>query len=199
MDSAEQAARQAAGEAKVRALLIDRVDRLAVLPPKGVTIGRWEEAKTEISQRLWRMSERGLSALAEFVEDNPAGDDKNRWPVAKIILDEARRIEPPGDDAPPSALMCKIFTSQLGRDALEGGWAAELMERVTTDRRWPSEYAVRGIKESAAESKRRLQFIEEAKVRGDDLTPQQAGWLSKRSKFLAKAELAAGAKAEVPA
>jgi hypothetical protein len=180
MNSAEQAA----GEARVRQLLIEPLEKLGLGRPTGLTIEKFEAMKTELAKKLAYMSALHLAALREVVETHPAGKDKTRFPVAATILGWAGQIQPPGDDASP--LIRAVFASRLGQDAIAGGWSPELLEQLRRERRWPVSYTVTQIKRQAETDLRRMQDLDARLARGAAMTPAEAEFRARRQVALDK-------------
>ncbi|KIC42226.1 hypothetical protein RA27_02210 [Ruegeria sp. ANG-R] len=180
MDSTEQAD----GEKKVKQLLIKPLERRGLAKPSSLTKAQFEEMVQDLCARLAYMTEANLAALEEHAAGHPTGKDKDRFPIANRILEWAAQIQPPGDDASP--LIRAVFANQLGRDALDSGWAPELLFELRQSRKWPGAWAVKGIKERAHDAVRRMEDIEYRLTRGDELTPTESDWRARRLSAIEK-------------
>lgn len=174
MDAQEQAE----GERRVRRVLIEPLMQRGLAKPSSLTKAQFDEMVVGLCQRLAYMSEVNLAALEEQVAASPSGKEKDRMPIANSILEWAGQIQPPGDDASP--LIRAVFKSQLGLDALAGGWAPELLQEIRKTRRWPGSYQVTQIKERARDGLRQLEDVERMISRGQDIRPEVARWRDAR-------------------
>ena len=182
MDSAAQAA----GEARVRDLLIEPLEIRGLAKPPGLTRGAFEDMKRGLCAKLAYMTDLNLSALAEHAAASPGGKDRDRFPIANLILTWAAQIQPPGDDASP--LIRAVFAADLGRDAIAGGWAPELLTELRRHRRWPQAFAVTEIKARADDAMRQMVRLDEALARGHDLTPREVEWQAARKAAIEKCQ-----------
>lgn len=174
MDSAEQAA----GEARVRALLIDALERRGLARPSTLTKAQYEDMCTDLCRRLAYMSALSLAALEEQVASNPSGKDLDRLPIGNKILEWAGHIQPPEHGASP--LMRAVFGHALGVGAIAEGWAPELLEYLASKRLWPNGYAVVKLRERADASVRRMAIIEERSVAGIEPSREDERWRAVR-------------------
>lgn len=175
---------QAAGEARVRDLLVKPLLKRGLAKPGSLTRAQFEEMTGDLCARLAYMSPENLSALEEVAAGRPSGKDQDRFPIANKILEWAGQIEPPRDDASP--LIRAVFNHPLGRDAVAAGWAPELLDELRRNRRWPSPFVVKTVRDTAEEQIRRLQDVERRIVRDGDVPPEQAAWRSRRLAMLDK-------------
>ncbi|RWR31344.1 hypothetical protein D2T31_04920 [Sinirhodobacter populi] len=174
MDSQEQAA----GEKRVRMLLIEALERRGLVKPASLTKVQYADMTKDLCQRLAYMSELSLMALEEQVAANPAGKDRDRLPIGNKILEWAGQIQPPEHGASP--LMRAVFGHALGQNAVAEGWAPELLEYLSSKRLWPNSYAVMKIKEQADGSVRRLTIMEERMAGGVELSREDGAWRDRR-------------------
>jgi hypothetical protein len=180
MDSGEQAE----GEKRVKRVLIEPLMRRGLAKPSSLTKAQFDEMVEDLCQRLAYMAEINLAALEEQVAASPAGKDRDRLPIANVILDWAGQIQPPVDDGSP--LIRAIFANPLGQDALTGGWAPELLIEVRKARRWPGAFAVSQIKDRARDAMRQMEDLDRALSRGDDLSTDKARWRAARLAMIEK-------------
>ncbi|MFV0303572.1 MAG: hypothetical protein ACK5IP_22345 [Paracoccus sp. (in: a-proteobacteria)] len=174
MDSAEQAA----GEKRVRRLLIEPLERRGLMRTAGMKVDAFEAMQAGLCAKLAYMSDLNLRALEEESALLAGGPNRDRFPVGQRILECAGRIEPPGDDASP--LIRAVFANQLGDDAIAGGWAPELLRELRHSRRWPLSFVVKTIKADADDDLRRMRGLEARLARGDVLDAADAEWRSRR-------------------
>ncbi|MDD9731596.1 hypothetical protein PVW46_16960 [Mameliella sp. AT18] len=174
MDAAEQKD----GEARVKRVLVDGLKRLGLAKPSSLTKAEFDDMVEDLCERLAYMSEPSLEALAEQVAAHPGGKGKDRFPIAKVILDWAAEIQPPEDSASP--LVRAVFAHALGQNAIAEGWAPELLASVKRTRRWPAAYACKMLRDEAEEPIRHLRDLERRLSRGDDLPPDQVAWRQRR-------------------
>ncbi len=188
---------QAEGEKRVRRLLVEPLLRRGLAKPASLTRVLFDDMIADLCARLAYMSEANLMALEEQAAGNASGKDKDRFPIANRILDWAAQIQPPGDDASP--LIRAVFTNALGREALDEGWAPELLADLRKNRRWPGSYIVKALRESADSSVRQLRILEERLAHGGELSPDEDRWRSRRLAALAKCRDIAGVRTGVRA
>lgn len=174
MDSAEQAE----GEKRVMRVLVDPLKRRGLAKPSTLTTAGFDDMVSDMCARLAYMTEASLAALEEQVAANPGGKDRDRFPIANLILSWAADIQPPGDGASP--LIRAVFGHAVGKAALEEGWAPELLFDLKKTRRWPGQWALKTIKEGAGDAVRRLRDLDARLARGDSLAPVEAEWRDRR-------------------
>lgn len=177
---------QAAGEKRVRQVLIDQLLKRGLAKPSSVTKAQFEDMVEDLCARLAYMTPANLAALEEQVAANPAGRDGDRFPIGNKILEWAAQIQPPGDDASP--LIRAVFSNQLGADALAGGWAPELLAELRQTRRWPGAWAVKTIKDKADDALRQMRALDTRLSRGEVITHQEESWRQRRLVALHKCE-----------
>lgn len=169
---------QAEGEKRVMQMLVEPLKRRGLAKPTALTVAGFDEMIRDMCARLAYMTEVNLAALEEQVAANPGGKDRDRFPIANLILSWAADIQPPGDSASP--LIRAVFAHQLGRDALQEGWAPELLADLRKSRRWPGGWALKSIREGAGDAVRRLRDLDARLSRGEDLTPAERDWRDRR-------------------
>lgn len=152
-------AAQKAGERNVRRLLIEPLQELGLGKPTGLNNAGYEKMLEGLCQRLAYMQPEKIEALAETMAAQPGGKDKDRFPIAARVLEEAAVLDPP--EASASPLMRAVFGSELGRVALAEGWAPELLREVRRTRRFPKgKFTVSQIRKQAEDSVRRMKDIQ---------------------------------------
>lgn len=174
MDSAGQAA----GEARVETLLIKPLQARGLMRPAGMKADHFAEMLAGLKAKLAYMSEANLHALEETASGMAGGKDKDRFPIANRILDEAAMIQPP--DPTSSPLIRKVFASAVGEDAIRGGYAPELLALLRRRRKWPEPYALTRLEADAGPDVSRLRRIETRLVNGDDVTESDEEWRNLR-------------------
>ena len=180
MDSAEQAD----GERRVETLLIHPLLLRGLGRPTTLTKAGFEDMKADLRARLAYMTTYSLLALEEQAAANPGGRDRDRFPIANNILTWAGHIQPPTDSASP--LLRAVFKSPLGQNAIEEGWAPELLANVKKTRTWPTRYVVSQIKTQADDDMRNMRRCDEALERGDWLDQEKLEWRRRRLDVIQK-------------
>jgi len=134
--------------------------------------------------------------LAEVVAANPSGKGADRFPIANKILEWARQIQQPEEDASP--LQRAVFAAPVGQAALDGLWAPELLALVKAERKWPGRWWVSQVKTQADDAMRRLTDIEVRMLRGDQLGQEDLQWRGRRRAAIQRCQdIADMAKSEV--
>lgn len=169
---------QKAGEKRVRDLLIEPLLRCGLGKPGTLTKAAFVAMQDELCAKLAYMSEVNLAGLAEHMQHMPGGKARDRFPLATVILEEARKYQAPDDSGSP--LLRAVFAHQLGATALADGWAPELLAHLRQHRVWPGAYAIKTVRDSAVEAVRRMRMIDEMIARGDVPTPDEAAWRNRR-------------------
>lgn len=173
---------QAAGERKVREMLIDPLLKRGLMKPKGMPVKQFEDMLDDICARLAYMTDTGLAALEEHCAAQPGGADKDRFPLGNRILDWAGQIEAPGDSVSP--LIMKIFAHETGQRAIAEGWAPELLRHVRVKRVWPAPFIQSKLRDDARRDMRDYADIEAALARGEEISAQQAAFRARRKAAL---------------
>lgn len=172
------------GQKRVRILLIDQLERMGLTKPAGMTKAQLAAMQDELCQRLAYMSEDGLGALAEDMAGRGGGKERDRFPLAARVLEQARRIEAPQADASP--LVRKVFAARLGQEALARGFAPELMRWLRANRQWPTSYVVKGIEDGARDNLRRAEDLRMGIERGRELSGVDRAWFDARQAEIAR-------------
>ncbi len=175
---------QAAGEKRVKELLIEPLEALGLTKPGTMRKEQFETMKKELRQMLAYMQPKSLEELREWCEAHPGGKERDRFPIALHVLKEARRIEPP--ETGPSPLMLKVFAHQMGQAALAVGWAPELLIWLKGNREWPGAWTISKIKAEADDPMRRLQDIEARMARGGVVSAAETAFRDRRRAALQK-------------
>ena len=182
MDSAAQAS----GEKRVRQRLVEPLLHRGLARPSSLTVKAFEDMLADMCARLAYMSDESLAALEEVASANPGGKDKDRFPIANFVLEWAREIEAPPDDASP--LIRAVFAHALGTRAIREGWAPELLGYVRKHRKFPKAFVVSEIQREAGDTVRRLIRVDEALARGGDVPQSELDWADRRRAQIAKCQ-----------
>lgn len=177
---------QKAGEARVQALLIDELIGLGLVKPSGMKVDVFDKMLTGLRQKLAYMTDSGLEALAEEVGKMGQGPNKDRFPIATVILGRAAKIEPPEDSASP--LIRKVFAHGVGRDAIREGWAPELLSQVRKHRLWPNDFVVKQCRDQAVQAVRQMRDLDDRLERGETIAAEQVRWRDNRLAQVRKCE-----------
>lgn len=170
---------QAEGEKRVMQLLVEPLLRRGLAKPSSQNAAKFDEMVQDMCARLAYMSESSLMALEDQVAANPAGKDKDRFPISNVILQWAAEIQPSGDGASP--LLRAVFDHACGKTAIAEGWAPELLAEVRKTRRWPGPWTLKTVRESAASAVRRMREFDEALARDGALPVSDSEWRDRRN------------------
>lgn len=177
-----EAKEQAAGERRVRNELIEPLMRRGLIRPAGITRDRFDDMLDDLARRLAYMSAASLAALEEQMAANPGGKGRDRFPIANAILDAARAIQPPPDDASP--LIRAVFAHPVGQEAIAEGWAPELLADLRKMRRWPGRFVQSQLRETARVPVSRMADLEARAGGGEAIDPEDAAWWGRRTAIL---------------
>lgn len=177
---------QAKGERRVQQILIDPLEGVGLTKPSAMRKAQFDLMKRGLCQKLAYMSDRGLTALREWSEAHPGGKDRDRFPIALKILQQARAIELP--DTGPSPLMISVFSHGVGQTALEKGYAPELLKHLRSSREFPGAWTISKIREAADDPMRRLQSIEARLSRGEPVSSDGKAFRDTRRVAIRKCE-----------
>lgn len=169
---------QKSGERRVREHLIDPLFGLGLLRPSGMGAEQFDAMTAELCKKLAYMTPGNLAALVEQVASQPAGKDKNRWPIGAQVLAWAGTIQSPPDDASP--FLRALFAHGIGQDAIAQGWGPELLAHARRVRRFPGAYEQSKIRDDAGRAMRRAQDLAALLDRGETLTSEEGEWLAAR-------------------
>lgn len=150
---------QAAGEKRVRQLLIEPLELRGLMRPSGMTKVNYEKMCHRLCQMLAYMAGEKLASLEEEVAAKAEGKNRDRMPIANKILGWAALHQKPEECT--SQLMRNVFSHAVGAEAISEGWAPELLQWLHEKRSWPTGYVISKIKENADAPHRRLTIIEE--------------------------------------
>lgn len=179
---------QSEGEKRVEVVLIAPLLALGLAKPSTATKADFAAQQKELRQKLAYMSESGLIELREWIEAHPGGKDKDRFPIPLKILRHAPQIEAP--ETGPSPFILKIFRDHhLATEALEKGWAPELLRQVTAERgKWPGNWTCSELRKEGVDYARRLEDIELRMSRSEQIPPDEVEFRNKRRAALRKCQ-----------
>lgn len=180
------AAAQKEGERQVRSLLIEPLERLGLMKPAGLTKAAFEAMQDEICQRLAYMGALNLRGLCEELEGCGGGKDRDRFPMANVVLDRAMKHQPPVGDASP--LMRAVFSHAVGAAALRDGYAPELMKWLRDNRKWPGSYVLGQVADLGRASARRAEDLRAVLEGSDGLSGEDVNWLGRRDAVVARCQ-----------
>lgn len=171
---------QKQGEARVKKRLIDPLIRQGLQRPGGMTVSVFQDMQRELCQKLAYMSELGLDALAEIGAGMAGGSGKDRFPIARALLEQAGRIEPPPDDGSPR--IRAVFQHAVGRAAVAGGYAPELLRELKKVSTFANDYMVTMARERAAVNRGRLDQIKRQRAAGGTVSDEDLAFEAARAK-----------------
>lgn len=139
-----------AGRARVRRLLIRRLNDVGLVRRHGVKAEAHLDMLCRLKAKLAYMSEVNLNGLADRMV---AKAEKERWPKEVTILQDAHKLQFP----PPRRVdyAVSVMRSVMGKQALAGGYHVELLDIA---RRWgppPSKYEIGQLQSRSIENVRK--------------------------------------------
>jgi hypothetical protein len=180
---------QKAGEGRVVAMLIDKLDACGFVRPGRMTTEQFAAMRREICQRLAYMSDLSLAALAEVMEHRGSGADRNGFPILPAVMAEAKRVQEPPEDASP--FIRRVFAHRDGETALREGWAPELLRHVRDNRgTWPASFVLARLADDARPAIRRMFDLERQLAEGCVLRADDEDWHRRRAAATARAQSA---------
>jgi hypothetical protein len=170
-----QAEGDATDRARVRRVLIDRVEGAGLVRARGVSAEAHRASLGKLADKLGYMSPDNLETLAEVVIDNAGGRAGNEWPSEKLVRQWAQALQP----APPQhhRIVTSWLASKAGPEAEAGGYLVELYRFLLRRPVPPGPYDLRLIGEQAAENNRRCGMIRD-RIARDCATTEDRGWLA---------------------
>lgn len=166
------------GKERVKACLLDRLDRIGMRRAKGMTAARHEAMFDRLQCLLAYMPAEMLLALAEVIERNARGVLRNQWPDEATLRNWARDLMPP----PPSeSRLVRTYVQSVGEHALAGGHLTEIYLYLKRFGKPPNDGGWRLIRDRAKENaSRKARAIE----RGDK---NELNWLEGYDRNAARA------------
>ncbi|MVO14824.1 hypothetical protein [Parasedimentitalea huanghaiensis] len=175
---------QVAGEKQVQEILIEPLEGLGLGRPTTTNKEQFEKMKRTLRQGLASMSAESLTELLEWAMRHAGGPRRDRFPIGKDIMLQARSYQGQSRGSDPSPLFRDIFASPLGQEAISKGWAPELLDWLRDlpmgERKWPGKWTQTQIKDMADGPKRRLEDIEMKLSRNDDVSREDQAFRNKR-------------------
>lgn len=175
---------QAAGERRVRELLVVPLQELGLARPSTLTVNAYEEMLSALCCKLAYMSEINLRALQEVASGRPGGAKGDRFPIAANVLKWASDIQAPDDDGSP--LVRAVFAHRIGIQALDEGWAPELLGFLKSQRSWPKEYDLRKIRDRAQDIRREFEKMNDTLRRGGTVSNEELARKQRRAGLVEK-------------
>ncbi|AGT09325.1 hypothetical protein [Paracoccus aminophilus] len=185
---------QAQGEKRVLRLLVEPLKRRGLTKTSTLTVAQFDEMIEGMCQKLAYMSDASLMALEEQAAANPSGKDRDRFPIANLILQWAAVIQPPDGGASP--LIQAVFAHGVGQSAITEGWAPELLDHLRKNRNWPNNWTLGKIRDGADGALRRYRDLQGRLAREGELGPVDCDWWDRRNAALQRCrEIGEGAAA----
>jgi hypothetical protein len=169
---------QRAGEARVRGLVVEPLQVLGLGKPSTMSKELFAKMLDEMCAMLAYMTLDSLEQLKDAVAARPAGPNKDRFPILNKILPMAFEIQEPEDTGSP--LVRNVFAHEIGRAALRDGYAPELLKAVKADRKFPSMWRIKNVRETAEENVRRYHGLSTALQAGKILSDLDRQWFDLR-------------------
>ncbi|UWQ16143.1 hypothetical protein [Jannaschia sp. M317] len=166
------------GERRVEDQLIAPLLRLGLTKPVGMPKVQFEAMQAELRAKLAYMTPPNLAALLEKAEASPGGRDKDRFPIARVLLRWAADIQSP--QVGPSPLMMSFWGHADGARVIEEGYAPEVQIHLRRVRVWPKPFALSQLRDQARPEILRREALETALADGEDLAPDDRAWLDRR-------------------
>lgn len=179
---------KAEDRARVKALVVDRLDQAGMVRKRGVAAAVHEAAMARLCEQLAYMSDDNLMTLAEALIDSaPDGV----WPAEVVIRQFARAIQEP--PAAERRLVSSWLASVEGPKAEAGGHLVELYRWLLKHPRPPLAMDMREIHERAAENARRIELVRD-RIARETATQEDRDWLGQylRDQDQARALVEAG-------
>lgn len=179
----DEAQRGESGRARVKRVLIGRLEAGGMMRKRGVSVADHDAAMDKLADRLAYMSEQGLKGLAMYLVR--MSGERNVWPALNIVLSAAWSMEPP----PPTGndYLVSLMRSRAGEAALSGGYALELYAEAKRLGPPPSKYQTAKLRERAGDNRHRVGVIE-GKIKRGCASEEDRRWLENYYKFSAEAE-----------
>lgn len=181
-------AAQRDGERRVRSILIDPLLALGLTKPGTMRKAQFEVMLRTLEQTLAYMGADDLAELRERAAAHPGGKDRDRFPLALNITKWAKEVKRP-EGAGPSPFIGRVMAHDVGRVALERGYAPELLAYIRDKRgEWPGAWTLSKIKDSADPVVRRYDDLIMRRDRGDALSRDEAEFVLAREHALRECE-----------
>ncbi|MFD1913814.1 hypothetical protein [Halodurantibacterium flavum] len=163
---------QKTGKARVRDLLIGRLQEAGMTRPRGQAVAQHEAFLGRVAEQLAYMDEENLRTLAETLIDMAQG---GVWPSEVLIRQYARALQ-----APPiqqHRIVSSWLASVEGPLAEAGGYLVELYRFLIRHGRPPLAMDMRLIREQAEANGRQVHLAQD-RLRREVVTEEDRAWLA---------------------
>lgn len=164
----------ATDRARVRRLLIDRVEAAGLVRARAVTAEAQKAMLNRLADHLAYMTGENLQTLAELLIDNPGLNPPQSWPSEVMIRQFARSLQVP--PVRERRIVTSWLASVEGPVAEAGGYLVELYRFLLRHGRPPLDYDLRQVRETSAENNRRCVLIRD-RIARDVATAEDRLWL----------------------
>ena len=162
------------GKERVRVNLIEPLVKGGMVRKRGTSVEEHQKMLDRLEARLSYMTADNLGALAEVLECNAGGKQKNVWLAEVSIYNWARSIQfPPASE---SRLVRSYLQSAAGDAALSGGYLVELFAHLKRHGRPPYEYELKVIREEAENNRGQRERIKREQEVGR-ASQQELNWV----------------------
>ncbi|ULB12766.1 hypothetical protein ORIO_23680 (plasmid) [Cereibacter azotoformans] len=157
--------------ARVKALVVDRLEQAGMVRRRGTAAAAHEAAMARLCEQLGYMGAENLMTLAEVLIDSAAD---GVWPSEVLIRQFARAIEEP----PPAErrLVSSWLASVEGPKAEAGGHLVELYRWLLKHPRPPLAMDLREIRDQAQNNARRCELIRD-RIDREAASREDRDWL----------------------
>lgn len=179
-------AAQRDGERRVREVLIAPLLALGLTKPASMRKAQFETMLRTLEQTLAHMGGEDLVELRERAAAHPGGKERDRFPLALNILAWAKEVKTPerGDASP---FIRRVMSSDVGRAALERGYAPELLVHIRARRgEWPGAWTVSQLRAKAEGAVRRFDDLRMRQERGEALGAEDQAFVRMRAAQIAE-------------
>lgn len=179
---------KAEDRARVKALVVERLDQAGMLRKRGVSAAAHEAAMNGLCEHLAYMSDDNLMTLAESLIESAAD---GVWPAEVVIRQFARALQEP--PAAERRLVSSWLASIEGPKAEAGGYLVELYRWLMQHTRPPLPMDMREIRDRATSNARRVEIVRD-RIEREAAGPDDRGWLEQylRDREQARALVDAG-------
>lgn len=176
--------------------MIEPLLALGLTKPGTMRKAQFETMLRTLEQTLAHMGVEDLTELRERAAAHPGGKERDRFPLALNILAWAKEVKKPerGDASP---FIRRVMTSEVGRVALERGYAPELLDHIRARRgEWPGAWTVSQLRGKAEDALRRFADLQMRLERNDALSAADLAFVRAREARIDECRQIAGQLAE---
>ncbi|MFN3575526.1 MAG: hypothetical protein ACK4TJ_00855 [Tabrizicola sp.] len=173
---AEVAEAERAGRARVREVLIRRLEADGLVRPRGATVAEHGAFLDRLADRLSYLPERDLVVLADCVLRRAGGRQFNEWPAFATIWNLAQTICRTPEPDERRHIMTTWLRSRGGPIARDGGYLVELWRYLRAFGAPPGSAALDMIRREADENRRTRARLSALRERGA-ARPEDLDWL----------------------